>query len=57
MGRILTGAFRTVNSKKHAGFQLATFKTTGCFSEQYPLCFADSLTRRSGAQDPGDKTA
>lgn len=57
MGRILTGSFRAVNSKKHAGFQLATFKTTGCFSEQYHLYLVYFVTRHSGVQDPGGKTA
>lgn len=57
MERIVAASPGAVNSKKHASFQLATFKSTRCISEQFPDYPAWTAPAHSGGQGPGDKTA
>jgi len=56
MGRIIAMLPSAVNSKKHASFQLATFESTRCFSEQSHCPAAGSHWPHAG-QDPDDKNA
>lgn len=57
MERIVAAVSGTVNRKKYASFQVATFESTRCISEQFPGYPALALTVHSGGQGPGGKTA